>query len=507
MTYERVAEPRRMRAIKSLRMARQSQFCANGPGFYVFRGNAPFLGGQSMNEAHERLIKIGAGILQASRSELYLSMRFLDIALSALQYEMNLSTLHVGTDGVKILYNPRDLIQRYLSDRVLVNRAYLHMLLHCLFRHPFHIGERDEALWGLACDIAVESIVDGIDAKAVRLVVSDRRSEIYEMLRRELKTLSAEGIYRVLQQKKLPPREFGKLQMEFWVDDHSFWEKAQDDTQDSGQNENQTQEQQEEQEEQRRQELEQKWQEIGEKTETNMETFSKDIGEEMGTLLQCLRVENRERYNYRQFLRRFMTLKEEMRVDDDAYDYIFYTYGLSLYGNLPLIEALEYKESKKVEELAIAIDTSESCEGETIRRFLEETFAILKSGESFFRKVNIHIIQCDAQVQTDNKVTDAEDLAALMEEFEVRGSGGTDFRPVFRYVDSLVEQKVFRNLKGLIYFTDGYGIFPKKCPAYDTAFVFCDEDDTNRSVPPWAMKVVLGAEEIENLRPWGESPR
>ena len=76
-----------------------------------------------MNETHEQLIKIGTGILGASRSELYLSMRFLDIALSALGYEMNLSTLHVGTDGVKILYNPRDLIQRYLSDRVLVNRA------------------------------------------------------------------------------------------------------------------------------------------------------------------------------------------------------------------------------------------------------------------------------------------------------------------------------------------------------------------------------------------------
>ncbi len=31
-----------------------------------------------MNETHEQLIKIGTGILSASRSELYLSMRFLD---------------------------------------------------------------------------------------------------------------------------------------------------------------------------------------------------------------------------------------------------------------------------------------------------------------------------------------------------------------------------------------------------------------------------------------------
>jgi predicted metal-dependent peptidase len=186
-----------------------------------------------------------------------------------------------------------------------------------------------------------------------------------------------------------------------------------------------------------------------------------------------------------------------MQVDDDAYDYIFYTYGLSLYGNMPLIEALEYKEVKKIEELAIAIDTSESCEGETIRRFLEETFAILRDGESFFRKINVHIIQCDADVQMDKKITSTEELDTLMEEFEVRGSGGTDFRPVFRYVDTLVEQKVFQNLKGLIYFTDGYGIFPRKRPAYDTAFVFYHEDYTDCNVPPWAMKVVLGEEELE----------
>lgn len=452
-----------------------------------------------MNETHERLVKIGTGILEASRSELTLSMRFLDIALSALRYEMNLSSLYVGTDGVKILYNPRDLIQRYLSDRVLVNRAYLHMLLHCLFRHPFHANGRDEELWGLACDIAAEAVADGLDVKAVRLVVSDRRNEVYDMLRRELKTLSAEGIYRVLREKKLPPQEFGKLQMEFWVDDHAFWEKKQDDGDgDNGKDgKDGESEGQERREEERQREMEQKWQEISEKTETNLETLSKEIGEGMGGLVQCLRVENREKYDYRQFLRKFMTRKEEMRVDDDSYDYIFYTYGLSLYGNMPLIEALEYKEEKKVEELAIAIDTSESCEGETVRRFLEETFAILQSGDSFFRKANIHIIQCDAEVQADTRVTSREELAALMEGFEVRGGGGTDFRPVFRYVDRLVEEKAFQNLKGLVYFTDGYGVFPRKRPAYDTAFVFYHEDYTDCNVPPWAMKVVLGEEDLE----------
>ncbi len=451
-----------------------------------------------MNETHQKLIQIGTNILSASRNELYLSMRFLDLALSGLRYEMNLSSLYVGTDGEKILFNPRYLVQRYLCDRVLVNRAYLHMVLHCLFRHPFHLNDRDEELWHLACDIAVESIVDSLPSKAVHLVVSDQRNETYDMLRRELKVLSAEGIYRVLKEKNLSIQEFGKLQLEYWVDDHVFWEHKKDDDQDQdNQNDDQNNDQQEEEQNEKQQQLEEKWTEIGEKTETNLETFSKDMGEEAGELLQYLKVENRERYDYRQFLQKFVTLKEDMRVDDDAFDFIFYTYGLNLYGNLPLIEALEYKEVKKVEELVIAIDTSESCEGETVRRFLEETYAILSSSESFFHKVNIHIIQCDAAVQLDKKITSAEELALFMEDFELRGSGGTDFRPVFQYVDRLIEEKAFQNLKGLIYFTDGYGTFPRRRPAYDAAFVFYHEDYTDVNVPPWAMKLILGKDDLE----------
>ena len=60
-----------------------------------------------MNETHKRLIEVGTNILSASRNELYLSMRFLDLALSGLKYEMNLSSMYVGTDGEKILFNPR----------------------------------------------------------------------------------------------------------------------------------------------------------------------------------------------------------------------------------------------------------------------------------------------------------------------------------------------------------------------------------------------------------------
>ena len=63
-------------------------------------------------------------------------------------------------------------------------------------------------------------------------------------------------------------------------------------------------------------------------------------------------------------------------------------------------------------------------------------------------------------------------------------------------MDELIKEKEFRNLKGLIYFTDGCGAFPAKKPNYDTAFVFVDDDYNNPDVPPWAIKLVLQKDEI-----------
>ena len=78
----------------------------------------------------------------------------------------------------------------------------------------------------------------------------------------------------------------------------------------------------------------------------------------------------------------------------------------------------------------------------------------------------------------------------------IKGLGGTDFRPVFSYVDQLVREKAFTNLKGMIYFTDGMGTFPAKKPDYQTAFVFVRDEFNNPDVPPWAIKLVLEKEEI-----------
>ena len=65
-----------------------------------------------------------------------------------------------------------------------------------------------------------------------------------------------------------------------------------------------------------------------------------------------------------------------------------------------------------------------------------------------------------------------------------------------RTVEELLAEKKFYHPRGLIYFTDGYGTFPVKMPPYETAFVFLQDNYRDVDVPPWAVKLILGEEEL-----------
>ena len=452
---------------------------------------------QEMAETAERLQVIGSSILRAARDELYLGMRFLDVALSSFSYQMDGSIHGFGTDGRVMYFQPQMLGGLYKENRILVNRGYLHMVFHCIFRHfawrgagrnigaGYSAGANnadsektiEERLRDLSCDIAVEHIIDGMNYRSIRFSRSLLRRETYRLLEKEGKTLNAQRVYKILSGWNLSEKDFVNLEQEFRTDDHKYWESKKPDQKPNPM-------------------LSRKWGEINDGIETDLETFSQEAGEHDGDFLEQIKTENRSKYDYREFLRKFAVFHEEMAVDDDSFDYNFYTYGLRLYGNMPLIEPLESKEVKKVEEFVIVIDTSMSCSGELVRKFLEETYGVLSENESFFTKINVHIIQCDEKVHTDKKITSQEEMKDYMEHLELYGDGGTDFRPVFEWVDRLLEQHEFHNLKGLIYFTDGFGIYPQKMPPYKTAFVFMQDNYWDVDVPVWAMKLILDEDDL-----------
>lgn len=477
-----------------------------------------------MSETYEKVQKIAGEVLRLSHSTLLVNLRFLDMALAELVPESaSLGTIY--TDGKMLYYNPAFVLKQYAEERYVITRDYLHILLHCLYRHNFVNELLNEAVWDLACDITVENIINELDIDSLYANRRSNQQRTISELKSKIKLLTAEKIYRYYLDKHKSDDEIAKIRRDFIADDHVLWYKkdgeilsnaygnssesseANDQSNgnnqsnnNSGDEENQIGSSEENNSAESfggsRNEQENRWKEISERMQQDLETFSKDRGDKAGSLMQNLGEVNRERYDYTAFLKKFAVIGEAMKINDDEFDYVFYTYGLKLYRKMPLIEPLEYKDVKRIREFAIIIDTSGSVSGELVQTFIKKTYNILKNTESFFSKINLHIIQCDAEVQEAVKITSQDEFDKYLSNMKLKGFGGTDFRPAFSYVDGLVKTGEFTRLKGVIYFTDGWGTFPERKPNYDAAFVFIREDNFNPQVPPWVIKLVLDKEEI-----------
>ena len=426
------------------------------------------------------LSAIGQEILFTVRNELYLNLPYLDVALCSLHFQPGGGvTLSLATDGDTLYYDGAFLADRYLRSRTAVDRAYLHVLLHCMLRHIYKKRGKVPQLWDLACDAAVESILDRLDYACLAGGTSPMKQKFYGECLRDMPVLTAEGIYRRLLRLSLPEYELARLQRGFLEDDHGLWDPE------------------EKEDQNRRRRQDEKWQSLSDKTRTGMETVLAGQATGGEAVLEQIRVATRDDVDYRAFLRRFAVPREVMAVDGDAFDYIFYTYGLRLYGNMPLVEPPETKEEKRIEDFVIAVDTSMSTSGALVRRFLACTYAVLRSTGTFTRRVNIRILQCDDRVRSDTVIRDLEDLKEYMEQFTLSGGSATDFRPVFDHVEQLRAEGQLTSLRGLIYFTDGMGTYPQKRPPYETAFVLLEEPPMSVKIPPWAIRLVLNVEDLE----------
>ena len=549
-----------------------------------------------------KIKKIAHQIIALSRNTLITNLRFLDIALCQFKFIPN-EINSFATEGENVFYNPKWIVKRYLNEKDIFMRDYLHMVFHCIFKHMFVGKDVNQHYWNLACDMAVEFSISGLNINCAKAKRETEQQLIFNELKKHLKLLTAEKIYNYYLENPLSKEEYASLDAIFHVDSHSLWyEQIQDEEEnekeDQEENPNNNQSEQADVKENpdtkvenytdsadeqtaksndqqqtnsnpfqsqmdlkdddvkkshtidaeskieasnednrnkkskgmdsndlkegknqyegenagnsnpnasgsnnvkqpiNKEELAEKWKKIAKRVEVDLETFSKSVGEEAEAFSQNVKSVNREKYDYSTFLKKFARLGETLKINEDEFDYIYYTYGLQLYKKVPLIEPLEYKDTNKIKEFVIAIDTSGSVSGEVAQTFVKKTYNILKSTENFFTRINLHIIQCDAQIQEDVKITNQTEFDHYIKNMKLLGLGGTDFRPVFTYVDKLIKDREFTHLKGLIYFTDGWGEFPKKKPNYDVAFVYIQDDYTNPDVPPWAMNIVLENDDI-----------
>ena len=316
------------------------------------------------------------------------------------------------------------------------------MLLHCLYLHIFMKPDKDISQWDRDCDSFVEDLID----KAIQ-----------------------EKECRSLKKRWLDDTEVADP----GFDDHTLWQRTAEQV--SG-----------------GRRTKEKWERILAYTSRNKTGTRSRAGTQTRNRQEEMDEIYRSKYDYRKFLKQFCRLREEVELDTESFDYIFYHFGMEHYGNLPLIEPLEYKEVNRLEELVIAIDTSGSCSKETVQRFLGETYSILSEKENFFRRMKVYIVQCDCFIQKVDVIHSEEEWKEYSRAVTIQGRGGTDFRPVFELIRQEKERRELKSLRALIYFTDGDGIYPRQKPDYETAFVFLNRTDKMKLVPAWAKCLITG---------------
>lgn len=490
--------------------------------------------------------------LDLVRNGLLVNLRFMSAAFARLA-PLPQPGATLATDGAHLRLDPATWARTYAADPAEASRAYLHVVLHNVFLHLYPGANVDANLWDIACDVVVESVIDQLDLPATRTAQAVTSRPELERIAAEAGLMTAERVYAALRERcaaGASPDELIRLGARFHVDDHRPWHAvviAEGDSSpapegDAAEGEGQrstaagaadtpgtdmdipdeaddvpyshkahramdsadiTQKEAPEhaaraigerfadtvQLDRSREQWENAALEMG----IQLDAYAKLWGIEGSNLSMNLRKVTREKHDYRAFLRKFARMGEQIRVNDDEFDYVFYTYGLTLYGNLPLVEPVEFAEEKRIRDFVIAIDTSASTKDGLVRKFIERTYSILADETSFFSQMNVLIVQCDAAVTDVARITSLRDLEDYLANPVVKGLGGTDFRPVFHFVDEALAAGELNDLGGLIYFTDGQGTYPAHRPAYETAFVFLDSDDAAASapVPPWAMKVVL----------------
>ncbi|MBR4444353.1 MAG: hypothetical protein IKS37_00460 [Solobacterium sp.] len=465
----------------------------------------------------EELIHLCEEIFRDTIAQLTLHMRFMDIALN--RYIFVPDTYDFRCDGRVFHYSPITVIRMYRNDPHKLTHGYLHILLHSLFQHMWFADNRAMSLWDLACDIAVESVIIDLDLSITAQKNDAWKKKQIEAIRQDVPRFTAQRIYHYLEGQ--PKDAIRLLAEEFRFDAHDGWyhvrnvtgsrdalfgSETKDDAEGAGTNTfdqashdsdrpiSQPVSGEEEIRLMRR--TSDDWKEISEKIEDDLELFKELHGQAPEALTQSLKQLHREKMDYSRFLQKFMQSGEKLQINDDEFDPIFYTYGLLLYEDMPLIEPQETRETRSIKELLIAIDTSGSVQGDTVQNFLQKTCTILSQQKNFFQRFRIHIVQCDMVIRDVCVIETPAQFNRYIQNVQLKGFGGTDFRPVFQYAREHSRTGEFRRLGGILYFTDGDGVYPKEKPSCPTAFLL-PADAEKHTVPPWAIRYILEGDEYD----------
>ena len=345
-----------------------------------------------------------------------------------------------ATDGYHIFFNPRWVAR--LSDSEM--RGLLaHEVLHVLFTHADRRRERHPFLWNVACDYAINHLLVQRGFKLPKGgLISDQAEgktseQIYALLEKQFKPRGGigggSGANKGLQIPRLPGQrpqlpgtkpskgddagdevpEVGEDLMD--PDDPRVRPVRSADAPDR------------EQLDELRRELRQ-------------DALARLHGEGAGQFKQECNADDAARVDWRALLRAW--LADRIKGDWASFPFSKRMIHRGLFMPSPGMQVPSH--------VVFAIDTSGSMSGELLASIVGELRA--------FREVfpcRLSVLQCDAALQ-DVEEYDAMDGYEVPKDFKILGRGGTDFRPVFKWLDRHAPSAV------LLYATDGMGTFPDK---------------------------------------------
>ena len=434
---------------------------------------------KSVGEKLAETERIEMRILLYMGRELDRRFPYLGRTMHLLQVDLDSPVNFCGTDGFVLYIEKRVLAAEFHRDSDSCLRQIAHSLIHAVTGHPLRAGFSGEhALWELCCDCMAEWILERELSWQLPVAVEKRniREKLYTWLKRQPER-TEKVLYAYL--SRLDEEQLAALAAAFSVDDHRKWYEKQYSVRAW-----------------RKQlsRLSRQGSGGGQGGKTGGISGGSRQGEQSYTEPEA------SEYDYRRFLESFMVMGEERQLDLSSFDLMLYTYSRQHYAHAVFLEPVETSEVKRLQELVIAIDTSGSCSGEIVQQFLRETFSILEKKEHFFRRMRVHILQCDSMIQDYRLIESEEDWKDYQKHLKITGFGNTDFRPVFDWIEQKKQEGVVRDIKGLLYFTDGDGIYPRSAPPYETAFVYLNDRLNKGKAPEWVRTLNLHLDrEFENL--------
>ena len=383
--------------------------------------------------------------IEKAKARLMLDHPYFGTVASALKLEKNNELLTFSSDGETMRYNTEYIDNLSVSE---VEFMMANGAMHSVLKHQHRASGRTNWLWQTATDYVVNGMLvkNGMQPPVYANYESKFEGmyaeEVYEMLRAEMNSdeeLASE------EQQTEQIKEVDDIHAENLTAQAEY--EASNDAKETQLDKNATE---------------------TEKRDVmpNMDEFSEELKEHFEQIFQKLKRQGNLPKDLQIVIPEYFSHKVDWR--ELLYGYIA-SYAKSTYSFVPPNMKYLYRGiylpslSSDLLRIVVAIDTSGSIDEALLSEFLGEINSIMQSYPNY----EIDVITADAKVQSHKIFLPGEIL-----DYEISGGGGTDFRPVFEYIDSYINYPTL-----LLYFTDGMGTFPEQETSYDVMWVMPEEKE------------------------------